>query len=47
MIDVQTYLKAKKIMKFNSRYTQNKPAQVNLLELSKNAMNTLNLKGSK
>lgn len=37
-IDVKTYKAIKSIMKFNSRYTQNTPGEVNLLE---NAANTL------
>ncbi|KAI8260026.1 Carbonic anhydrase [Colletotrichum sp. SAR11_239] len=37
-IDITTYKKAKGIMKFNSRYTQNTPGQMNLLE---NAMVSL------
>ncbi|KAF9878090.1 carbonic anhydrase [Colletotrichum karsti] len=37
-IDIATYKKAKGIMKFNSRYTQNNPGEMNLLE---NAMVSL------
>jgi carbonic anhydrase len=31
-IDVKSYLAAKRVMKYNSRYTQNDPGQINLLE---------------
>ncbi|KAJ0168437.1 Carbonic anhydrase [Colletotrichum tanaceti] len=31
-IDIKTYLKAKSIMKYNARYTQNSPGEINLLE---------------
>ncbi|OLN85511.1 Carbonic anhydrase 4 [Colletotrichum chlorophyti] len=37
-IDIATYKKTKSIMKFNSRYTQNNPGEINLLE---NAYNSL------
>lgn len=31
-IDVKTFLKVKKVIKFNARYTQNIPGQINLLD---------------
>ena len=31
-LDVKSYLAAKRVMKYNSRYTQNNPGQINLLE---------------
>ncbi|TID01365.1 Carbonic anhydrase [Colletotrichum higginsianum] len=31
-IDIATYLKAKSIMKYNARFTQNSPGEINLLE---------------
>ncbi|GJC91144.1 carbonic anhydrase [Colletotrichum liriopes] len=40
-IDDVTYRAAKKVMKFNARYTQNVPGQVNLLEHSRVVLNTL------
>ncbi|CAG9982881.1 unnamed protein product [Clonostachys byssicola] len=39
-VDQDTYIKVKKIMKFNSRYTQNVPGGTNLLENSANAINS-------
>jgi len=33
-LDVSTYLALKKVMKFNSRYTQNTPGESNLLEVA-------------
>ncbi|KAK2008380.1 carbonic anhydrase [Colletotrichum eremochloae] len=40
-IDDVTYRAAKKIMKFNARYTQNVPGKVNLLEYSRTTLNAL------
>ncbi|TEA15522.1 Carbonic anhydrase [Colletotrichum sidae] len=40
-IDDVTFRAAKKIMKFNSRYTQNVPGQVNLLDNSRVVLNSL------
>jgi carbonic anhydrase len=37
-LDVTTYNLAKKVMKFNSRYTQNKPYDPNLLILASSAL---------
>ncbi|OHE96515.1 carbonic anhydrase [Colletotrichum orchidophilum] len=31
-LDIATYLKAKSIMKYNARYTQNSPGEINMLE---------------
>lgn len=31
-LDIATYLKTKSIMKYNARYTQNSPGEMNLLE---------------
>ncbi|VUC29372.1 unnamed protein product [Clonostachys rosea] len=39
-IDQDTYTKVKGIMKFNSRYTQNTPGGINLLQNSANAINS-------
>uniref|UniRef100_A0A8H7TN13 Carbonic anhydrase n=1 Tax=Bionectria ochroleuca TaxID=29856 RepID=A0A8H7TN13_BIOOC len=39
-VDQGTYIKAKKIMKFNSRYTQNVPGGMSLLQNSANAINS-------
>ncbi|KAI9166695.1 Carbonic anhydrase [Paramyrothecium foliicola] len=38
LIDVATYRKIKGIMKFNSRYTQNTPGQINLLDNARNVL---------
>ena len=37
-LDVATFNMAKKVMKFNSRYTQNKPVDPNLLVLASSAL---------
>jgi carbonic anhydrase len=39
-IDPATYKKAKKVMKFNSRYTQNIPNGINLLDNARVVLNT-------
>ncbi|EFQ27171.1 carbonic anhydrase [Colletotrichum graminicola] len=40
-IDDVTYRAAKKIMKFNARYTQNVPGKMNLLDYSRTTLNAL------
>jgi len=37
-MDANTYTKVKKIMGFNSRYTQNQPGEINLLDASRNQL---------
>ena len=37
-VDVLTFRMAKAVMKFNSRYTQNKPGQINLLDHARNTL---------
>ncbi|KAK1586021.1 carbonic anhydrase [Colletotrichum navitas] len=41
LIDDVTYRAAKKIMKFNARYTQNVPGKMNLLDYSRTTLNAL------
>ncbi|KAK1989664.1 carbonic anhydrase [Colletotrichum falcatum] len=45
-IDDVTYRAVKKILKFNARYTQNVPGQVNLLEHSRVTLNALSARGA-
>jgi carbonic anhydrase len=41
-LDVKTYKKVKKVVKFNARYTQNKPANINLLDNARNVLDGKN-----
>jgi carbonic anhydrase len=40
-IDVSTFRAVKKVLKFNSRYTQNAPGHMNLIESAHNAFDNL------
>ena len=46
-LDVKSYLAAKRLMKYNSRYTQNDPGQQNLLEYAAEAIQSKKDKDNK
>lgn len=39
-IGLETFLKVKKVLKFNARYTQNVPGGINLLDNARNVLDS-------